>query len=271
VRFHSVAAPDSSRNQDLGMVEHRLFLTAEAPRLRETRPRRSAPFPEITVLLGDPLLPDPVKREGRFTAEDAETVARLKAALAELPGYRFRYLDNHATLCAELRRARPDFVLNFCDEGFNNDAFLEMHVPALLARPQAHIVNISSMGGFLPFPGQTVYGASKAAVKLLTEGLHAELTGTKVRVTVVFPGAVATNIMANSGVALSVGEPGAHRTLTADQAARQILDGVERDRYRVLVGSDAKLLDRLYRLAPQRATAFIAKQMRDLLARPAKL
>jgi D-alanine-D-alanine ligase len=132
VRFHSVATPDSPRNQDLGMVEHRLFLTGEAPRRPQLLHRRAAPFPDITVLLGDPRLPDPVKRDGRFNAEDAETVARLKAALAELPGYRFRYLDNHVTLFADLRSPRPPFVLNFCDEGFNNDAFLEMHVPALL-------------------------------------------------------------------------------------------------------------------------------------------
>ncbi|MGD9147683.1 MAG: SDR family oxidoreductase, partial [Anaerolineae bacterium] len=45
-------------------------------------------------------------------------------------------------------------------------------IPHLLERPEAHIVNVSSMGGFLPVPGQSVYGASKAAVKLLTEGLH---------------------------------------------------------------------------------------------------
>src|SRR5690606_24464226 len=73
-------------------------------------------------------------------------------------------------------------------------------LPILLERPEGHIVNVSSMGGFLPVPGQTIYGASKAAVKLLTEGLHSECAGTNVRVTVVFPGAVATNITANSGV-----------------------------------------------------------------------
>jgi D-alanine-D-alanine ligase len=59
-------------------------------------------------------------------------VDRLKAALAELPEYRFRYLDNHASLIADLRARRPQFVLNLCDEGFDNDAFMELHVPALL-------------------------------------------------------------------------------------------------------------------------------------------
>ena len=60
-------------------------------------------------------------------------------------------------------------------------------MPHLLKRPEAHIANVSSMGGFLPVPGQTIYGASKAAVKLLTEGLHAELMNTNVKVTVIFP------------------------------------------------------------------------------------
>jgi D-alanine-D-alanine ligase len=132
IRFHSVAAPDSSRNQDLGMVEHRLFVTGEAPRRLERLPRRAGLFPDVAVLLGDPRLPDPVKRNGRWNDEDAETIARLKAAFDEVPGYRFRYFDDHATLYADLCAQRPHFALNFCDEGFNNDAFMEMHVPALL-------------------------------------------------------------------------------------------------------------------------------------------
>ena len=144
-------------------------------------------------------------------------------------------------------------------------------LPLLLQRPEGHIVNISSMGGFLPVPGQTAYGASKAAVKLMTEGLHSELAGTAVHVTVVFPGAVATNISANSGVAIpGMAETSSRRAASvypADRAARDILDGMERNRFRVLVGSDARLLDRLYRLSPRRATAFIAGQMKDLLGR----
>jgi NAD(P)-dependent dehydrogenase (short-subunit alcohol dehydrogenase family) len=145
-------------------------------------------------------------------------------------------------------------------------------LPWLLLRPEAHVVNISSMGGFLPVPGQTIYGASKAAVKLMTEGLHSELRDTNVRVTVVFPGAVATNITVNSGVSMKMPtdpkalEKAQSRTLAADKAAKIILDGMEQNHFRVLVGSDAKLLDRLYRLHPKRAAAFIANQMRDLLA-----
>ena len=140
-------------------------------------------------------------------------------------------------------------------------------LPWLLKRPEAHIVNVSSMGGFMPVPGQTIYGASKAAVKLMTEGLHSELRSTNVRVSVVFPGAVATNITANSGVATPAAAAGAkeYKTLAADKAARIILDGMAKNHYRVLVGSDAKMLDRLYRLHPRRAAGFLANQMKDLL------
>lgn len=141
-------------------------------------------------------------------------------------------------------------------------------LPHLLARPEAHITNISSMGGFLPVPGQTIYGASKAAVKLLTEGLNSELLGTNVRVTVVFPGAMGTNIAVNSGVADSLQVQSGEqpiKMLTPDKAARIILDGIEHNRYRVLVGSDSKLMDAVYRLNPQRAARFIYNQMSSLL------
>jgi short-subunit dehydrogenase len=144
-------------------------------------------------------------------------------------------------------------------------------LPFLLKRPEAHIVNVSSMGGFLPVPGQGVYGASKAAVKLLTEALYAELLETPVRVSVVFPGATATNIAANSNVKT----PGADsvdtakmraRTLSADKAARIIVNGIERNKPQIFTGSDSKLMNRLYRLNPVFATKFIAKQMESLLS-----
>lgn len=139
-------------------------------------------------------------------------------------------------------------------------------LPYLLQRPEAHIVNISSMGGFLPVPGQTAYGASKAAVKLLTEGLYAELLATNVRVSTVFPGAVGTEIARNSGLGEMPAESGQRiRVLSPKKAAQMILDGMERNRYRILVGSDARLMDFLYRLSPEYAARLIYKQMKSLL------
>jgi NAD(P)-dependent dehydrogenase (short-subunit alcohol dehydrogenase family) len=158
------------------------------------------------------------------------------------------------------------FAVNWLGTLYLTKTFL----PVLLARPEGHVVNVSSMGGFLPVPGQTVYGASKAAVKLFTEGLHSECAGTNVHVTVVFPGAVATNMAANSGVHIQISSDDAkaraRRIYPADPAARDILDGMERNAYRVMVGGDAKLMDRLYRLSPSGAAGFIARQMKDLLA-----
>ncbi|MBI9052092.1 MAG: SDR family NAD(P)-dependent oxidoreductase [Anaerolineaceae bacterium] len=141
-------------------------------------------------------------------------------------------------------------------------------LPYLLKRPVAHIANISSMGGFLPVPGQTIYGASKAAVKLLTEGLNSELKNTNVGVTVVFPGAIGTNIAANSGITIkgnTDSEESSFKSLSAVKAAEMIIDAIEKDKYRVLVGSDASFMDFLYRLNPKGAAGFIYKQMKELL------
>ncbi|NCT90920.1 SDR family oxidoreductase [Cellulomonas sp. APG4] len=142
-------------------------------------------------------------------------------------------------------------------------------LPDLLTRPTACVVNVSSMGALAPVPGQSAYGASKAAVTLFTEGLYAELIDTTVDVTVVFPGGVSTDIAKNSGADLTrtATEPGAASmamTTPAD-AARQLVDGLERAAFRVVIGKDARGLDRLSRLSPRRATELIARRMRTLL------
>lgn len=156
--------------------------------------------------------------------------------------------------------------VNFYGALYMTKAFL----PHLLKRPEAHVANTSSMGGFLPVPGQSIYGAAKAAVKLLTEGLHSELAHTNVGVTVIFPGAIGTNIAVNSGVGDSLKmdastQQRAIRVLQPSKAAEIIIDAIEKNKYRVLVGSDAKFMDFIYRLNPQRAANFIFKQMQSLL------
>ena len=95
---------------------------------------------------------------------------------------------------------------------------VQAFLPVLATRPEAHLANVSSMGGFFPFPGQTLYGASKAAVRLLTEGLYAELLDTNIGVSVIFPGAV------NTGISRELGDRHArHRGpgQDADPVARQ--------------------------------------------------
>lgn len=143
-------------------------------------------------------------------------------------------------------------------------------LPHLLERPIPHIANVSSMGGFLPVPGQTVYGASKAAVKLMTEGLYAELLETNVGVSVVLPGAVRTEISANSGVevpgAAVSGKASRFPTTSPEDAGRIIVDGIEADRFHVFVGRDSRLMSLLNRLAPRRSTQLIQRQMKQLLS-----
>ncbi|QWB99899.1 SDR family NAD(P)-dependent oxidoreductase [Mycoplasmatota bacterium] len=138
-------------------------------------------------------------------------------------------------------------------------------LPSILESDQGIIANTSSMGGFLPVPGQGVYGASKGAVKLFTEALYAELLDTNVNVHVIMPGAIKTNISKNSGVNISGGDSSSHKTLSAKDAAKTIIKGVKKEKLRILVGKDAKLMDKIYRFFPVFAIKMIYKQMKDLL------
>lgn len=202
---------------------------------------------------------------------DEEAVARLPQEIIDIHGHidgllnvagiiqRFAPFDE-----LEMTDIRRVMSVNFWGVVYMVRAFL----PHLEQRPEAALVNVSSMGGFVPVPGQTAYGASKAAVKLLTEGLHAELRGTPVRVTVVFPGAVATGITENSGVsapASANATASRQKVLPARDAATIIVAGMERGAYRVVVGSDARTMDGLTRLVPERAMTMIAEQMSGLL------
>ena len=144
-------------------------------------------------------------------------------------------------------------------------------IPLLKARPEAALLNVSSMGGLVPVPGQGAYGASKGAVKLLTETLYAELRGSNVAVTVVFPGGVGTNITGNSGVEIPGGADAAMaggkapKVTAPVEAARLIVEAVAQGKFRLLIGGDAKMLDRLSRVSPTRAITTVADQMKKLL------
>ena len=135
-------------------------------------------------------------------------------------------------------------------------------LPTLRTRPEAAILNVSSLSALIAFSGQTVYGASKGAVKQYSEGLYQELAGTPVRVTTVFPGNISTNISGNSGVAMLDSGGRKAPITTPEEAARRIVDGLERGSYRVIIGNDARALNLLTRLAPRRAADLITKQMR---------
>lgn len=152
-------------------------------------------------------------------------------------------------------------------------------LPQLSRSSAAHIVNISSLNGIMGQPGIGAYCTSKFAVRGFTETLRAELLqqGSSIGVTLVHPGGVRTAIRAAKPVELG-GEPGAIEAeasmsdaerrrneiyerklfkMSAEDAAEQILRGVQRRRGRVLLGQ-AKWVDRLVRLAPERYPRIVA-------------
>lgn len=203
---------------------------------------------------------------------DKKGVARLPAEVIKSHGQVDGIINNAGIIQPFVKVNDIDYEaiervmnVNFYGMLYMTKSFL----PDLLKRPAAHIVNISSMGGFLPVPGQTIYGASKAAVKLFTEGLGAELAGSDVGVTVVFPGATATNITKNSGVKSPMSEKDAKSakipTQSADDVAKLVVKAIEKNQARVFAGKDSKAMDKLYRLNPGYATGIVAKQMQQLL------
>jgi NAD(P)-dependent dehydrogenase (short-subunit alcohol dehydrogenase family) len=195
-------------------------------------------------------------------------------------------------------RAEWDKTFAVCWGGvyYTARAFL----PLLLAAPEAHLVNTSSVNGFWASLGpelpHTAYSAAKFAVKGFSEALVTDLrvNAPHVKVSVVMPGHVGTSIVLNSPAVLGRPSPKEmtaedlrpirermarqgipaegvsddqlrallHQIavdfrdkapLSAAQAAAIILRGVREERWRILVGEDAKLLDRRVREAPEEA------------------
>jgi short-subunit dehydrogenase len=157
------------------------------------------------------------------------------------------------------------FAVNLWGVIHGTKAFL----PYLIASGDGHLVNVSSLNGYIAQEGMTHYCASKFAVRGFTESVRAEMLSAELPVAVscVHPGGIKTNI-ANAALqsAADLGLPVTEaderrqriyndRLLRMDpaKAARIILDGVEARRPRILVGNDAKLVDLIVRLAPAQA------------------
>jgi NAD(P)-dependent dehydrogenase (short-subunit alcohol dehydrogenase family) len=140
---------------------------------------------------------------------------------------------------------------------YGSKAFL----PHLKRQPQGHIVNISSIYGVVTPPCNGAYCTAKFAVRGFTETLDQELKDTPVRVTCVHPGGIKTNIARNARFykapdprinhedVIAIFDRFMTRT-TADDAARIIIEGIKKDRHRIMVGADAQILDMLKRMFP---------------------
>ena len=146
-------------------------------------------------------------------------------------------------------------------------------LPHLIESGDGHVVNISSLYGLLGMPGQTAYNSAKFAVRGFTEALRQEMLVSRhpVQVTCVHPGGIRTAIARNARVTASHDQAEAARRfdtkmarMTPDRAAEIILDGVLANKPRVVVGTDAKVLDLFVRLVGaryQRVTSLVARRL----------
>lgn len=137
ITFHGTMSPDSKRNQDLGMMERCLTVTAVAKKeWTPVRKKERRQLKKVVVLLGDPSKTDPLKPLAIFDDDDLYTIDQLKEELGELKDYIFSYLNNHDSLINDLIKLKEkdkiDMVFNLCDEGYDNEARKELHIPSLL-------------------------------------------------------------------------------------------------------------------------------------------
>jgi NADP-dependent 3-hydroxy acid dehydrogenase YdfG len=133
----------------------------------------------------------------------------------------------------------------------------KVFLPHLVESGDGHVINISSVFGLFSVPGQAAYNAAKFAVRGFTEALRQEMmaAGHPVKVTTVHPGGIKTNIARNMTTVEAVNKHELAKTFdnklastSPEKAARVILDGVRKNRARVLVGADAKALDLIVRI-----------------------
>ncbi len=152
--------------------------------------------------------------------------------------------------------------VNFWGVVYGTLAFL----PHLKVRPEASIVNISSVNGFVPFPTNGPYNCSKYAVYGFNETLHQELVDTNVVVTSVHPGGIKTNIVRNAKVHTTPGgNDKGHITsrfdsvaqTSAEDAAKAILGAIQKKKKKLLIGLDAYAMDLAKRLAPEEFTSLV--------------
>lgn len=166
--------------------------------------------------------------------------------------------------------------INFWGVVHGTRAFL----PYLQQVDEAHIVNISSVFGIVAVPMQSAYNSSKFAVRGFTEALKMEMADSHIRVSCVHPGGIKTGIVRNSRMNESTidaprdelsAEFDAKARTTAEQAATVILEGVLRNRRRILVGGDAKIMSLLTRLFPGSYEKLLGLEKRVRASRRARL
>ncbi len=144
----------------------------------------------------------------------------------------------------------------------------KVFLPYLRQQDAAHIVNVSSVFGFIAPEEQTAYCSSKFAVRGFTESLRHELAGSNVVVSAVHPGGIKTNIARNSRVGEGTPDEWKQQgTKFFDKVARTspetaadvIVRGIKNDDPRILIGSDAYAISTISRMFPRRYLGLIER------------
>ena len=148
---------------------------------------------------------------------------------------------------------------------YGTKAFL----PYLKQRPSGAIANVSSVFGMMGYPGQGPYVTTKFAIRGFTETLRIELVDTNITISSVHPGGIKTNIVRNieninakQKEEMVKGFEEVART-TASEAATVILKGIAKKKVRILIGKDARSIDRLTRLFPSSYQKQILRRIDD--------
>jgi short-subunit dehydrogenase len=200
-----------------------------------------------------------------------------QAAIADHPGLNIVVNNAGVALMGqfdEIDQAQMDWLMNinFWGVVHGTRAFL----PHLARQREAHIVNLSSIFGIIAPPGQTAYAAAKFAVRGFSEALRHELqtAASPVRLSVVHPGGVATNIARNSRTgsgmtdnerrAQSIERFDAVAKTTPKDAALRIIKGIEKNQPRILIGNDARFMDLLQRFRPATYWAVMARRIEKM-------
>jgi len=207
-------------------------------------------------------------------AEPKEIDAFAHAAVAAHPT--LNILVNNAGVALlgqfnEIDQAQMDWLMNinFWGVVHATRAFL----PHLARQREAHIVNLSSIFGIVAPPGQTAYAAAKFAVRGFSESLRHELqtAASPVKLSVVHPGGVATNIARNSRAGVGVTDNTSRADAierfdrvaktTPAAAALKIIAGIEKNAPRILIGHDARMMDLLQRFRPGTYWSVLARKI----------
>jgi short-subunit dehydrogenase len=147
-------------------------------------------------------------------------------------------------------------------------------LPHLIASGDGHVVNISSLFGLVSMPGQSMYNATKYAVRGMTEALREEMliAGHPVGVTVVHPGGIKTAIARNARVSANENKEETASLfdeklarMTPERAAEIIVNGILKNRARVLVGIDAHAMHHFAKLLGSRYQDVVAKTSKRVL------